>query len=225
MSTPTVLEQKQQAALEKLAAGEVDEAAAILRECLEITESSSGADSLETAQAAFTLALCLFRKQPFTPERFQEIEVLSNRTLAIRTAIKGRIDSSVAITADFLGSIYRFSGQCSEAENMFRVSLDNAMTLVGPSHINTAKAELSLAVSLVEQEKNFEEAKSLLEKCLVTRRRFFGFNGVETVSALKTYANVLERMGLHDQAREALSESQNLEVLSAPLAPNQQAMR
>lgn len=220
------LEEKQRTALEALSNGNIADAVQLLHECVRVAETTHGTDSLFTAQCYFTLALIIFR----TDRSDAGLKGALNfgiKALNTRRAIKGDFDASVALTAEFLGSIYRLSNSLPEAESMYRLCTDIAEQLVGSHHVNTAKAQLELGHVLYLQNKNLEEATDLVERSLHTRRRVFGSNHDETVTALYVLADVLEARGDTTKATEILHEAKNLNLLTenTSLAPSQQAMR
>jgi tetratricopeptide (TPR) repeat protein len=220
------LEEKQSAALEALSSGNISEAIKLLHECVGVAEQSHGADSLLTAQCYFTLALIIFRTDR-SDVGLKDAVNFGTKALKVRRVVKGDIDASVALTAEFLGSLYRLLDSLSEAENMYRLCLEIAENLVGPHHINTGKAQLELGHTLLLQDKNLEEATDLVEKSVQTKRRVFGANSDETVSALFVLARVFEARGETQKATEIMHEAKNLNLLTenTSIAPSQQSMR
>jgi tetratricopeptide (TPR) repeat protein len=226
MEEMSELESKQKEALEALSAGNAVRAIELLRECTVLSENLNGPNSLDTAQAYFSLALMLFRVDRSDPAQ-DEVESFASKALSIRISVKGSIDASVALTADFLGSVFMLGHKYNQAEDLYRLSLDNADRLVGPSHINTAKAQMNLADVLVSQQKNLDEAETLLNQSLETRRRVFGPNSEETVNCLSLLASLHEVKGETEKAAQVRSEAQNLHLLidRSSAAPNQQSMK
>ena len=218
-----VLELKQSAALEELSCGNLEAAVVLLRECAELTESLHGAASLETAQSLFTLALCLFRQQRFELEFLAEVESYALRALSIRQSVKGRIDPSVGITSDFLGTIYRMKSEWAKAEEMFRLSLENATALVGANHINTAKEQLNVASTILSGGGNLTEAKELVIHAIRTNLRFYGEEALQTDSAIGVLSQVLIELNSEERIEDVLNEIRQQN--RATDAPSQYAMR
>jgi tetratricopeptide (TPR) repeat protein len=223
----SLLEDRHQQALNALSSGNIVSAISLLRENLVETEKVHGSESLETAQSLFTLGLCLFQSDRSRP-MLAEVDELVGKALHIRRTLKGEVDASVAITSEFQASVCQLLGNFEKAENLFRLSLENAEKLVGQQHPNTAKAQYGLASVLIGSNTKMEEATGLLEKCVETRRRVFGPNSPESVQAITALARVWELRGNGEKALELMSEAHNLEQLidrSSVAAPNQQAMR
>lgn len=206
--------------------GDMQAAINILRGTLPEVEQLHGSDSLETAQNLFTLALCIFQADR-SLSSLEEAACLGRRALDVRIKLKGTVDASVAITSDFLSSVYKLLGKTEDAEFFCRLSLENAERLVGAQHINTAKAQYGLAQILITSKTKLEEATELLSKCVDSRRRVFGPNNEETVSAITALANVWDLRGDAEKAKAFLIEAENLDKLvdRTIIAPNQQSMR
>jgi tetratricopeptide (TPR) repeat protein len=220
------MEERQKQALEASLSGDMMMAISILREVVPMTEQCHGAESLETAQSVFTLALCIFQADR-SEESLAETEMFARKAFEIRRKIRGDVDASVAITSELLISVYQLMEKYQEAESMCRVSLDIAERLVGTQHVNTGKAQYRLARVLILLGTKLEEATELLEKCTETRRRLFGPNSEETVQSMTALAEVWEKRGNPEKAKEVLIEAENLDRLidRSALAPNQQCMR
>ena len=218
----SVLEAKQKEALAALTQGKAENGLALLRECLELSESLNGPNSLDTAQAAFTLALCVAKDSSADAG---EVESLAKRALQIRQSVFGPVHASVALTAEFLGNFYVANNKPVEAEEMFRLALSNAEQLVGAHHVNTAKLQLRLADLLVRAEKA-GEAVELAEKAFETRKRFFPSDSQELHSAAYALAQALVADNQPGRASAVIrSLAQDDQVAAQVLAPGQQAMR
>ena len=220
----TALEEKQRIALEALSAGDLPVSIQLLRECVSLSESENGEGSLGTAQALFTLALCMFRDRPLTEAKLSEIQSLAERALDIRTSAKGGKDATVAITCEFLATVYQIQDKLEEAESMYRMSLEQAEGLVGPHHVKTANAQLQLGSVMVDLDK-FEEAVPLLEKAVETLGRIFGPDSLQTATVLEVLATALEGAGRCDEAKSVLLGSNQTDVVASVYAPDQQAMK
>ena len=214
------LDELQQTALRFISSGEPANAVPILRECLNLIGGQSGTRSLDYAQGMFSLALCMLRTNP---SDLGEVHSLAREALNIRIAAKGRVDASVAICAEFLGGVCLQQTLLGEAESAFRLSLENAVGLVGPSHPNTAKAQYSLACVLLKMDRP-TEAIPLAEPCMQTRRNVFGPQSAEAIASASLLAECYRKSGDLAAAESVLNEESPSEV---PLheAPFQNTMR
>lgn len=217
------LEQKQSAALEELTSGNTEAAVILLRECVAFIETNYGESSLEMAQALFTLALGLFRQDRYDAEHLNEIEVHALRALSIRQLLRGRIDPSVGITSGFLGSVYALKAEWAKAEEMFRLSLENAKALVGTCHINTAREQLNVANMILNSGGDAEEATELCRCAIKTYLRFYGAEDSLTKSAISLLTSVLSFNKSEDSVDDILR--QILETQGTEAAPSQHSMR
>ena len=170
------LEDMQKLALEHVSEGRLEEGSSLLRECCTLTGDLYGESSYDFAQSQFTLALCLFRQVGGSND---EIYALAKNALNIRLEKRGKTDVSVAVCAEFFGSICELMAKLDEAMYAYRIALDNALSLVGPKHINTAKAQLNLA-RITE---NSTEAKTLTLNAIQTRLEVFGPDSPESIAA------------------------------------------
>lgn len=218
-----LLELKQSAALEEVSSGNIEEAIRLLRECVDLNESLYGDSSLETAQSLFTLALCMFKQPCFEDDYLNEIEKYAFRAFSIRQSVKGRIDPSVAITSDFLGTVHGLRGELDKAEEMYRLSLENAITLVGPFHVNTAKEQINLASIILRAGFDLNEARELAENSLRTYMRFYGSEAPQTQSAKSILYSILSRSDSGANIDAILDEIINTQGSEMP--PSQQSMR
>ena len=220
----TSLEDKQKQALVALSQGNIVDGISSLRECVDLCESEKGPNSLDTAQAVFSLALCLARDPECDPD---SVIAHGKRALSIRQTVYGRVHASVALTAEFLANFFLSKSRNSEAEEMFRLALENAEQLVGAHHVNTAKLQLQLSDILVKSGRA-EEALSLAEKGVETRKRFFPHNSPEYHSAVYCLAAALianNDPGRAESVVSTLQEGSTETKDDGVFAPNQQAMR
>ena len=213
------LETIQRTALVELQAGNIDKTIELMRSGTELTEKLHGDDSLETAQALSTLALCLARRD----ENLVEARYLSLRSLEIRKTKKGDVDVSVALTAEFLASLELRLGNLVSSEKNLRLCVLNALAIVGPTHINTAKVQYLLGLVLGRQSGNTDESRDLLEASFETRLRVLGKDAPETVQSKSALVEILNRLNDTDRLKE-LSEDDGV-IAPTISVPFQQCMR
>ena len=213
------LETLQRLALSELQSGHIEKTIELMRETLSLTEKIHGPDSLETAQALSTLALCLARQE----SNLTEARDLGYKSLEIRKSRKGNIDVSIALTAEFLASIELRLGNFLAAEDLLQLCLSNALTIVGPSHINTAKIQYSLGVLLGSHSDRISEARDLLSASYHTRLRFGGKDAFETMQSKSALVEILDRLN-DTEGLKRLSEGDNGGEAGSSV-PFQQSMR
>jgi tetratricopeptide (TPR) repeat protein len=180
-----------------------------------------GERSAEYAQSLFILTLTRFQADP------EESTILANfdKILKIRISVFGEIHPSVAITADLLATALTRVGRLDEAEAVIRLGLNNAIKLVGPNHINTAKSKHNLAQNLFQRREKIEEAHEFTEDALRIRREIFGSSSAETAETLVLYSQILSVRGLENESSAVLQEAENIsEDLSRSSVPSQQCM-
>jgi len=217
------IELLQKAALEKLESGnDLDATIDLMRQVAEMSETVHGPCSLETAQSLFSLALLLIR----LPDSMTEARDLAYQSFEVRKDIKGRIDVSTAITAEFLASIETVLGNLSAAESLLRLCLENAITIVGPGHVNTAKVQFQLGSLIVQiltqlgvsgedvRITRLNEARELLTQSLISRHRVFA----EDSNEIHQTRNILDHVS-------SLLGHQSTPVDCSIPAPSQHAMR
>jgi len=213
------LETIQRMALVELQAGNIDKTVELMRSATELTAKLHGDDSLETAQALSTLALCLARRD----ENLVEARDISLRSLEIRKTKKGDVDVSVALTAEFLASLELRLGNLVSSEEHLRLCLSNALAIVGPTHINTAKVQYLLGIVLGRQSGKEDESRDLFEASYDTRLRALGKDAPETVQSKLALVEILNRLNHADRLKELCEDdgviSPNISV------PFQQSMR
>jgi tetratricopeptide (TPR) repeat protein len=190
MSLEQELTTVQALALAELQSGNLAKTIELLRKSLELTETIHGSDSLETGQALFSLALSRAREE----DGLDEAKSLCFRSLEIRKAKKGDVDVSIALTAEFLAILEIRSGDYFSANQLLRLCLSNALSLVGPVHVNTAKVQFLLGSVLSQLTGKEEEACDLLSKSLGTRLSIFGPESPEAIQSRSALVTILTRI-------------------------------
>lgn len=217
MSLQEELSTVQALALSELQSGRIDKTIELLRKSLNITETLHGLDSLETAQALFSLALSRARQE----DGLDEAKSLCRRSLEIRKTKKGEVDVSIALTAEFLAFLEIRSGDIQAAKELLRLCYTNALSLVGPVHVNTAKIQFLLGSVLAQLPGKDQEACDLLTKSWETRKKNFGPNSLESNQSRSALVTILTRMNDVDGLAK-LDEKDDLTISSIPF---QQSMR
>jgi hypothetical protein len=217
------LETLQRLALTELQAGRIDQTIVLMRKSLSMTESTHGHDSLETAQAMSSLALCLAR----TADGLTEARELASTAFEIRKTKKGEVDVTTALSAEFLASLETRLGNCKSAENMFNLCLSSAQSLVGPNHINTARIQYHLGLLLSRQDNREVEAQLLLEKSFKTRLLLLGNAAPETEQSRAALSEILTRRIGPAKTEEVFKrfEKNIKDTSNSSALPFQQSMR
>ena len=102
---------------------------------------------------------------------FDEADSLLTHALAIRRSHLGANHPEVASSLGALGRHWHMRGDYARAEGYLRDALAIRLTTLGPDHIDTAESQHFFAVTLTYQEKDQEEAETLLKSALATRRQ------------------------------------------------------
>jgi tetratricopeptide (TPR) repeat protein len=98
-----------------------------------------------------------------------------------------------------IGMLYMREKNYAQSESSFRKSL--SMASAARSDLQTGRVLTGLANALREQER-FPEAEKTYLQAIDMRAHAFGKDSLRVAESLTEYAELLERMGRHDEARE-----------------------
>ncbi len=113
------------------------------------------------------------------------------------------------------------SGDIQAAKELLRLCYTNALSLVGPMHVNTAKIQFLLGSVLAQLPGNEQEACDLLTKSWETRKKSFGPDSLESNQSRSALVTILTRINDVDGLAK-LDEKDDLTISSIPF---QQSMR
>lgn len=125
-------------------------------------------------------------------------EALDLATRAIPTSLAGRpgVEAAVRLTVGFT---YRTLGQFDAAEAQLRTALDLSRRALGPTHPDTLRAQMELALLLHDRGQG-DEALPMLRATLDDAERVLGRDHVMTLRAVSSLAWALRGMGRGPEA-------------------------
>jgi eukaryotic-like serine/threonine-protein kinase len=140
----------------------------MLLEALALRRKLSGAESVETAAALYSLGN-LYRKQ----QNLAKGEAAFSEALAIQRRLLGNEHADVARTLTGLGAIYCRQRKLAEAESLTREGLKIRRKLFGNEHLEFADSLRNLSVILADLGRR-EESEKAAREVLDIRRQLLG---------------------------------------------------
>lgn len=170
-------------ALALIQTGGLDEAAARLKQALDIIERVKGPDDVAAARIAWSLAACMLEQK-----RFAEAESLYQRALPVFQRVLGEEDPVTLRTVQGLGILYSFTDQRVKAERALQQSLTLLEKALGPNHPYVAESLIPLGM-LRHSAGDFEQAETYDRRALAI---------LEAASATDTlrYADLANNLGI-----------------------------
>jgi tetratricopeptide (TPR) repeat protein len=196
------------------------EAEPLLERAYQMSEQQQGAEHLDTARDALTLAY-LYHDQG----KYEQAEPLFVRALAIYEQQLGPEHPLTARSLNNLAELYRAQGKDEQAEPLYVRSLAIRERQFGPLHPDTATGLNNLAELYREHGKD-EQAEPLYVRSLAIREQQLGPLHPLTASSLNNLAGLYFEQGKYEQAEPlyvralAISEQQ-----LGPLHPDTQITR
>jgi tetratricopeptide (TPR) repeat protein len=177
------------------------EAQTLLERAYQMSEQEQGAEHLDTARAASTLAY-LYDAQG----KYEQAEPLLMRTLAIYEQQLGPEHPVTATSLNNLAELYRAQGKDEQAEPLHERSLAIREQQLGPLHPDTAQS-LNNLVELYQEQGKDEQAEPLLVRALAIRRQQLGPEHPDTASSLNNLAALYDAQGKYEQAEPLLERA------------------
>jgi tetratricopeptide (TPR) repeat protein len=170
------------------------EAEPLLERAYRISEQEWGAEHIDTARDAFTLA-----KLYWIQGKYTEAEPLYQRALLIHEQQLGPQHPLTATSLNNLALLYESQGRYAEAEPLFQRALSIRERQVGPLHPYTAQSLNNLALLYCSQGK-YTEAEPLYQRALAIDEKVFGLEHPDVATDLNNLASLYERQGKYTEA-------------------------
>jgi tetratricopeptide (TPR) repeat protein len=170
------------------------EAEPLLEQAYQMSVQEQGAEHLDTAEAASTLAE-LYRAQG----KYEQAEPLYVRALAIRVQQLPPLHPATAASFNNLAILYSAQGKYEQAEPLYVRALAICEQQLGPEHPYTASTLNNLA-SLYQDQGKYEQAEPLLVRALVICEQQLGPEHPHTASTLNNLAGLYRAQGKYEQA-------------------------
>jgi len=188
------------------------EAEPLLQRTLAIREQQLGAEHLDTAFSAATLAW-LYEKEG----KYAEAEPLFQRALVIYEQQLGPSDPHTAQSLNNLAELYFSQGRYAEAEPLFQRALVIYEQQLGPSDPHTAQSLNNLA-GLYYGQGRYAEAGPLLQRALSICEQQLGPLHPHTASSLNNLAELYRSQGKYVEAEPLFQRA--LSICEQQLGPS-----
>ena len=170
------------------------EAESLLERAYQMSEQEQGAEHLDTARDAATLAY-LYNAQG----KYEQAEPLFVRALAIREQQLGPEHPVTAESLNNLAELYREQGKYEQAEPLYERALAIIEQQLGPEHPDTARSLNNLA-GLYDEQGKYEQAEPLYVRALAIREQQLGPEHPDTATSLNNLAGLYREQGKYEQA-------------------------
>jgi tetratricopeptide (TPR) repeat protein len=170
------------------------EAEPLLERAYQMSTQEQGAEHLDTARAASTLAELYYAKG-----KYEQAEPLSVRTLAIYEQQLGPEHPYTATSLSSLAELYRAQGKYEQAEPLSVRALAIYEQQLGPLHPGTATSLNNLA-GLYQTQGKYEQAEPLYVRALAIREQQLGPEHPDTAGSLNNLAGLYRAQGKYEQA-------------------------
>jgi tetratricopeptide (TPR) repeat protein len=170
------------------------EAEPLLERAYQMSEQEQGAEHLDTARDALTLAY-LYQAQG----KYEQAEPLYVRALAIYEQQLGPLHPDTAASLNNLAGLYQAQGKYEQAEPLYQRALAIWEQQLGPLHPNTAQSLNNLA-ALYDDQGKYEQAEPLYQRALAIREQQLGPLHPTTQIIRRNYVALLRRMGRDAEA-------------------------
>lgn len=189
------------------ALGEFDEAEQLLREAVARSRELYGPEDAAYAEALNLLGFTLVNRG-----QWGEGEAAYRAALDIRRSVLNEKSVSIVANLHNLASLAKNRGDRAEAGRLTREALEIAEEILEPTHWVIDVLRLDLAGDLAAQER-LDEAATLAEACVASRRQTYGADGAPLGYALRTLADIELKRGNLAVAEGAIREG--LEIIAA----------
>jgi serine/threonine protein kinase/DNA-binding winged helix-turn-helix (wHTH) protein/tetratricopeptide (TPR) repeat protein len=184
--------------------GNYGPAQALLREVYERRRRTLGNDHRDVLLSARDLAhlLNVFEKHK---EALPYAEASVNGFRRILGNTQAGRDPDMLMAQNTLSVTYRVLGRYDESEALAREAVEASRQLLGDKHPTTLTLYVTLARSLIEQDRN-AEAEFYYRRALEGRRAVFGDDNEAVLYSKADIANLLARQGQADEAERMLRD-------------------
>jgi tetratricopeptide (TPR) repeat protein len=196
------------------------EAEPLLERAYQMSTQEQGAEHLDTARDASTLAE-LYRAQG----KYEQAEPLYVRALAIREQQLGPLHPHTATSLNNLAVLYRAQGKYEQAEPLVARALAIREQQLGPLHPDTATS-LNYLGGLYRAQGKYEQAEPLVARALAIREQQLGPLHPDTATSLNNLAELYRAQGKYEQAEPLVARALAIrEQQLGPLHPHTQIIR
>jgi tetratricopeptide (TPR) repeat protein len=166
----------------------------LLEQAYQMSEQEQGAEHLDTARDASTLAELYYAQG-----KFEQAEPLYVRALAIREQQLGPVHPDTAQSLNNLAALYQAQGKYEQAQPLYMRSLAIRERVLGPEHPDTASTLDNMA-NLYANQGKYELAEPLYMRSLAIRERVLGPLHPNTQITRRNYIALLRTMGRDAEA-------------------------
>lgn len=191
------------------------EAEPLLERAYQLSTQEQGAEHLDTAEAASTLAY-LYDAQG----KYEQAEPLYQRALAIREQQLGSQHSDTANSLNSLALLYRHQGKDEQAESLYVRALAIYEQQLEPEYLDMAQSLNNLAALYYTQGK-YAEAEPLYVRALAIYKQQLEPEHPNIASSLNNLALLYNKQGKYEQAEPLLKHALSIkEQQLGPLHPD-----
>jgi serine/threonine protein kinase/Tfp pilus assembly protein PilF len=189
----------------RIGAGDLPGAELSLQESLRLSQSSAGADSVESGHALW--ALGMLRTQQ---GRYAEAKELYTRSLGILET-NGAQQADVAAVLDDLATVFTRDHQWPLAKVTYERSLEIDRRVLGDDHPRVAVRLANLAI-VAQNMGDLTRAESLFEESIRLQEHIYGERHPETAATRGNFARLLQREGRLAEAEPLLRNALDVEL-------------
>jgi len=175
-------------------AGKYNEAIALAKRALFITEKVLGKEHSDVATTLNNLAE-LYKALGF----YEKAEPLHVRSLAIYEKVMGKEHPLVATSLNNLAEVYKAEGRNEKSEALYLRSLEIYEKVLGKEHPNVATCLNNLA-SLYQTQGSYQKAEPLYLRSLKIREKMLGKESAEVANSVNNLASLYQAQGSYEKA-------------------------
>jgi tetratricopeptide (TPR) repeat protein len=175
-------------------AGKYSEAIPFAERLVTLTESTSGGESPDTAEA-----LNILGKVCLEAGELKKAEPAFTRALRIFEKARGLEHPDVATALNNLGVLYNKTGDYKKSESCYQRAIAIREKTLGPDDPLTVNARGNLG-SLYYSQGEFAKAEPLLLRALATSEKVKGAEDPETITSVNNLASLYNQMGEYAKA-------------------------
>lgn len=134
-------------------------------------------------------------------EKFKDAERCFQKSYDIKLKVLGKEHGAVATSASALAKLYYMMCDYLKAETFAKQAVDIHDKTSGGADSKDLACALHNLATLYHVQKKFENAESNYERAMKMKQKLFGPDHPETLSLLKSYANLLKSTHREEQAK------------------------
>jgi len=133
-------------------------------------------------------------------EKYKDAERCFQKSFDIKQRVLGKNHSAVGHAASNLAKLYYAMCDYPKAEKLARTAVETFESVEGKEGKDLSCALHNLA-TLFHVQRKYDDAETYYQRGMTMKQRLFGPNHPETLSILKSYANLLKSTHREEQAR------------------------